>query len=679
MPFWWRRRKRYWLPYNRWQRKRRRRYRRKPRHRRRFRKTVFRKRRRRRRKVRRKRKTITVKQWQPDSIVKCKIKGVGTLILGSQGRQLVCYTNVKQTLTPPKAPCGGGFACEQFSLGYLYEEYKFGNNIWTKSNINKDLCRYLYCIFTFYRHPDTDFIISYDRQPPFNTDTLVYQSCHPKILLLSRHKRILLSKFSKPNGRLKKKIKVLPPKQMLTKWFFMENFSKFPLLLFRAAACNFNYPNIGCCFQNQILTFSYLNTTFYKIGNWAAHTGSETKPYIPYDRATDIYTWAKPYTGSNPTQSLEPETTGKPFGLQLFSKPRTYSASIDYSTGWFTKQLLSAVAISTENKWATRTAVNPINTCRYNPNVDDGKGNRVYLKSTLNPTWDEPTKDTVLIVKDLPLWLSLYGWLSYVILQKKVLNFFDSYVVVIKSKALFLSSQPLENELVIPLDPEFLQGKWPFDEPITHAEHTHWWPNVYHQLSILNLIVMTGPYVPKIDLSQTKNNTWELHYHYQFFFKWGGPESPDQPVTDPQQQPTYPVPDQMYATIQVRDPEKQKFESIIHPWDLRRGIIKSSALKRMSEHLSIDTTFEPDGYPHKKKKRTGPELTVPEEENQEVLSCLRSLCEENIFQETEEENLQQLIQQQHQQQQELKWNLLRIISELKEKQRELQLQTGLLH
>ncbi len=517
MPFWWRRRKRYWLPYNRWQRKRRRRYRRKPRHRRRFRKAVFRKRRRRRKKVRRKRKTITVKQWQPDSIVRCKIKGIGTLILGSQGRQLVCYTNVKQSLTPPKAPCGGGFACEQFSLGYLYEEYKFGNNIWTKSNINKDLCRYLYCIFTFYRHPDTDFIISYDRQPPFNTDTLVYQSCHPKILLLSRHKKILLSKFSKPNGKLKKRIKVLPPKQMLTKWFFMENFSKFPLLLFRAAACNFNYPNIGCCFQNQILTFSYLNVSFYKIGNWAAHTGSETTPYIPYERASDLYTWAKPYTGKNPSQQLEPETTGKPWGLQKFTKPNTYYASIDYSTGWFTKQLLSAVAISQDKTWASRTGINPINTCRYNPNVDDGKGNRVYLKSTLNPSWDEPTKDTVLIVKDLPLWLSLYGWLSYVILTKKVLNFFDSYVVVIKSKALFLSSQPLENELVVPLDPEFLQGKWPFDEPITHSEHTHWWPNVYHQLSILNLIVMTGPYVPKIDLSQTKNNTWELHYHYQFF------------------------------------------------------------------------------------------------------------------------------------------------------------------
>lgn len=679
MPFWWRRRKRYWLPYNQYRKRRaRRRYRRKPRYRRRTRKAVFRKRRRRRRKVRRKRKTITVKQWQPDSIVKCKIKGIGTLILGSQGRQLVCYTNVKKTLTPPKAPCGGGFACEQYSLGYLYEEYKMGNNIWTKSNIGKDLCRYLLVKFTFYRHPDTDFIISYDRQPPFNTDNLVYQSCHPKLLLLSRHKILLLSKFTKPNGKLKKRITIKPPKQMLTKWFFSEQFSKFPLLLLKAAACNFNYPNIGCCFQNQILTFFYLNTTFYKQGNWAYHS-ADTTPYRPYlHTSTYLYLWSKPYTGTEPEKKIEESEFSK-YGITKYFVPTTYPTSIDYKTGWFSKQVLSCVAISTDSTWASVTALKPTNTCRYNPNVDSGKGNLIYLKSTLNTTWDPPKTDTILIVKELPLWLGLYGWLSYVIMTKKVQDFFDAYVVVIKSPALFVSSQPLENDLVIPLDTEFTQGKWPFDEPITHNEHNHWWPNVYHQLSILNMIVMSGPYVPKIDLSQTKNNTWELHYNYQFLFKWGGPETPDQPVTDPQQQPTYPVPDTLYSTIQVRDPEKLKFETIIHPWDYRRGIVKSSTLKRMSEHLSIDSTFEPDGYPVKKKQRTGPEISHPQEEDQEVLSCLQELFKESTFQETQEENLLQLIQQQQQQQQELKWNLLRIISELKDKQRQLQLQTGLLH
>ncbi len=198
----------------------------------------------------------------------------------------------------------------------------------------------------------------------------------------------------------------------------MENFSKFPLLLFRAAACNFNYPNIGCCFQNQILTFTYLNTSFYKQGNWAAHTGTQTTPYLPYPQAAGIYTWQKPYDGKDPTAKLS-EAEKRKYGVEKFEKPTTYYASIDYNTGWFTKKLLSAVAISQEENWASKTGINPTNTCRYNPNVDDGKGNEVYLKSTLKTDWEKPKADTILLVKDLPLWLSLYGWLSYVILQKK--------------------------------------------------------------------------------------------------------------------------------------------------------------------------------------------------------------------------------------------------------------------
>ncbi len=67
-------------------------------------------------------------QWQPDSIRKCKIKGHGCLVLGGQGRQMYCYTNVKTQTVAPKTPSGGGFGYEVYSLNYLYSEYKFQNN-----------------------------------------------------------------------------------------------------------------------------------------------------------------------------------------------------------------------------------------------------------------------------------------------------------------------------------------------------------------------------------------------------------------------------------------------------------------------------------------------------------------------------------------------------------------------
>ena len=80
------------------------------------------------------------------------------MVLGAEGKQSICYTPVKTQYLPPKAPMGGGFGVEKYTLSYLYEEFIFHNNIWTKSNITKDLCRYLYCRFTFFRDPRTDFI-----------------------------------------------------------------------------------------------------------------------------------------------------------------------------------------------------------------------------------------------------------------------------------------------------------------------------------------------------------------------------------------------------------------------------------------------------------------------------------------------------------------------------------------
>ncbi len=46
-------------------------------------------------------------QWQPDSIRKCKIKGVGILILGAEGTQMDCFTVTKTDYVPPKIPWEG--------------------------------------------------------------------------------------------------------------------------------------------------------------------------------------------------------------------------------------------------------------------------------------------------------------------------------------------------------------------------------------------------------------------------------------------------------------------------------------------------------------------------------------------------------------------------------------------
>nr|UHM26770.1 MAG: ORF1 [Torque teno midi virus] len=674
MPFWWNRRnKPWWGRYRRrWRFQKYKTRRRRP-TRRRHRRTFKRRRRRRKRyKVRRKRKLITIKQWQPDKIINCKIKGYDTLVLGAEGKQLVCYTNVKQAWTPPKTPGGGGFGVQQYSLGYLYEQYLFRKNIWTKSNVALDLVRYIRVKFTFYRHPETDFIVQYERQPPFNIDEFTYPFTHPAQLMLARHKFFVLSTATKPLGRLTKKKIIKPPKQMLTKWFFQEDFVTAGLLLLRAAAANLRYSNLGCCNTNQIVTAFSINTSFFQQGNWAVGTGDKYKPYpaIP----TTLYYWPdKPPPSGKGTQRTE--YNNKYMFTQTIN---TYDQSVSYEQGYFTSRVLTAKFYSQDQQDDTGLAHLPLLSFRYNPALDSGKGNAIWLHSSLTTSYDKPSIDKTLILQGLPLWQMLWGWLSYVQYVKKATDFFTSHIIVLQSPAIKPAPTASPQTYYIPLSTDFVNGKPPYNEPLSTWWRAHWYPNIYDQLPVLNAIVESGPFVPKY--SQTKNSTWELKYTYNFFFKWGGPDITEPTVADPSQQQTYPVPDKQSEAVQVRDPSKQKYASILHSWDYRRGLIKESALKRMRDNLSIDSTFQPDEIPKKRKKTVGPCLTVPGEQDQEIQACLQALCEESTYQEIQEEiPLQQLIQQQHQKQQELKWNILRVIADLKEKQRQLQLQTGFIN
>ncbi len=283
-------------------------------------------------------------------------------------------------------------------------------------------------------------------------------------------------------------------------------------------------------------------------------------------------------------------------------------------------------------------------------------------------------------LEGLPLWQALFGFFDFVITKKKDPGYLESYMLVVKSPALHMVGGTSTRGYYPLIDKNFVDGKAPWLEYLDKNMKAKWWPKCRYQQMSVNDIVEAGPFVPK--LNNDRESTWELNYFYQFYFKWGGPQVADQPVSDPKQQDTYPVPDSGLQTIQISNPTKQKWETIFHPWDYRRGSIKEKALKRMYENLSIDTDFQPDsptGSPRKKKSRMQPLLTSHQKETQEIQTCLRSLFEEDTCQEIQEEtDLKQLILQQQQQQRDLKHNILKLITEMKTKQQMLQLQTGLL-
>nr|UHK07266.1 MAG: ORF1 [Torque teno midi virus] len=662
MPFWWKRRRRPW--FGRWRqrryrfrqtRKRRRRYPRRYKRRR-----TTRRRRRRRGKVRRKKPFIPLRQWQPDSINKCKIKGFGELVLGAEGTQFLCYTNQKYDWAAPLTPGGGGFGVERFTLQYLYDQHIFRNNIWTKTNQYKDLCRYLFVKFTFYAHPKIDFIINYNRQPPFNIDKTTYPSFHPLLMLLGPHKRILPSKQSRPNGKHKLTLTIKPPKQMISKWFFMKQFADYDLCQIAATACTLSYPRLGCCNENRIITIQYLNPEFFQDSTWAQMPTSG--PYVPYTNISRIIKYYSPTVpnGYTPNFWNTPET-----------EHQNYYDSISNDKGWFSKKILGATKVE------PNTHHLPLAYARYNPAEDNGKGNQIWLTSVVTGQYKRPTED-ILLFDNTPIWLAFFGWWNYV--QKlKDKSFMSLHMFVIKSPFIKPPVLTATRNYFPFVDANFVQGNNPNKSPLTYNDKKLWYPTCWHQVETINSFVECGPYIPK--LNQDRESTWELPYKYSFHFKWGGPQMFDQEVNNPKDKNTYPVPDTLQEGLQISNPSKQKTESILHEWDFRRGFVTNAALERMQKNILTDSDVQTDSEGEsKKRKRVTAELHNPEEKTKKIKTCLLSLCESSTSQEEAQtsEDLLKLINKQREQQHLLKQNLITLLTDLKYKQKLLQLQTGVL-
>ena len=573
--------------------------------------------------------------------------------------------------TRSKYPGGGGFASQTFSLKFLYDQWLLRNNIWTKTNQNKDLCRFLQVYFTFYRHQDVDFIICYDRQPPFNLDKTTNMNFHPYMLLQRKHKIVLPSYTTNPRGKSKKRRRIKPPKQMLSKWFFTEQFCNYDLVLLIAAAASLKYPRIGCCNENRTMTLYCLNTRMYTETNWAQSV-KHPQYYMPYSTiSTELYFWSGSTsnpTKYNPTKSIKTDSPGD---------LTWYYNSIHKDKGYFTSRILKAWNV-TVGPTGTTTKPLPLVLGRYNPSVDDGKGNVVFLQSIIGGHWAIPQKTDDWKIENVPLWLAFWGYWDF-LEQKYTKSIFTSHMFVVKSKYIETSQTELEQTYWAFLDPEWIDGKNAYGSPITYTETKLWYPTCESQIKTINAICCTGPYVPKLD-NQTKS-TWELAMHYSFHFKWGGPQVYNQPVDDPTKKGKYDVPDTIKEAVQVIDPSKNIAATMFHQWDYRHGCITSSAIKRMQSNLPTDSSLESDSdsEPAHKKRRVVPLLHDPQKKTEKIQKCLLSLCEESTCQEEEtEQNLVKLIQQQRKQQQQLKHNLLTLIKDIKAKQRLLQLQTGVL-
>ncbi len=546
-----------------------------------------RRRRRTRRKVRKKLQKITIKQWQPDSIVKCKIKGFDTLVAGAEGRQMFCYTNERSIYTQPKAPGGGGFGIKVYNLQYLFQEWLKKNNIWTKSNDYKDLVRFTGATFTFFRSPTTDFVIQYSRQPPFIVQKDTYMNCHPQALLLSKNHRVILSTKTKPNGKIKTKVKIRPTKQMITKWFFQDEFSTFDLLQIQAAAADFSYPQWGPNTQSTNLTFYALNTSFYHNTNWAsAHQGQQGyKPYTGYSDSSVSFEYP---TKQGTTATFNTDTS-------------TYDKSIGWEKGMFAKEVLNATKIKGTTGYVHER---PVTIARYNPEEDTGTGNIVWFTSLLADTGWDPPKDSDLVIKDVPLYFAIFGFWNTIIKLKGDKQYMKYGMFVVKSNAIKLVSATQQKFFPL-IDWSFIQGKMPYEEYLLDSDKTNWYPTAYKQQEILNAIVECGQFIPKY--ANLKSSSWQLNVKYTFYFKWGGPTSQInlQPILKIKK--NTPCPIQSFKQYKLLTHKSKPAKTCLEPGTTEGASLQAQLLKECQKTSNLIHLSNLMKQKHQKRKRESQE------------------------------------------------------------------------
>ncbi len=237
---------------------------------------------------------------------------------------------------------------------------------------------------------------------------------------------------------------------MTSKWFFQNHFATASLVQIQAVACDFNYSNIGNTWSSTNLSLYFLNTAYYIDSDW----GKTVNPgaYKPFPTiSTTQYYW---YKDRGQPKTFQPST-------------KDYLESVNYDTGFFCWKLLNAYSINndpTKPDAPQSQAHKPVGVARYNPQVDTGVGNEVWVVSSLTMHYDKPRNDNSLIFAGYPLWMIFHGYYNYILKVKKDETFLNSHFFVLRSPAIVKLSGTTEQDYYPIIDQSFLNGKMPYDE-----------------------------------------------------------------------------------------------------------------------------------------------------------------------------------------------------------------------
>nr|UGV35706.1 MAG: ORF1 [TTV-like mini virus] len=552
-----------------------------------------------RRKFYKKLPSIRLKQFQPQTIQKCKIIGKICLFQGSPKRCMFNYTQYMYSPVPEYEPGGGGYAVLTESLGSLWEDFEHLRNIWTKSNVGLPLVRYEGVTLYFYQSRNTDYVVEINKCLPMKDYKYTHADTTPNRMLLKKYTLKIPSRETRKKRKPYKKVRVRPPPQFQNKWYFQKDICDIPLIMVLATACDLTQPYGASNWESNNITMKCLNPQLIQNNNFSqfpATHGWFPKPNT-YWYKSDTNNPLGPqkndhlcYLGntkdyfSGKMQSVDELKTSK---VTDWGNP-FYHDNLDLQseTIWMTTQPPSGLNYEhwSNNHWVKLTE--PIFvTCRYNPEKDKGTNDMIYVKEVTAATGWEPPENPNLIFEGFPLFDITWGYIDWQEKVHDIQNILDNYIIILKSDVI---TPKLTH--YIPVSQTFIDGRSAYrgDEhlnhnPITDYDHFHWYPRVKNQLEILNTLAMTGPGCPR-----SQYNTYlQAQMGYIFHFRWGGcPKTLEKPF-DPCSQPDWIIPRNFYETIQMQNPGENP-ETILQKFDWRRDYVKQKAIDRIKEYTEID-------------------------------------------------------------------------------------------
>lgn len=620
------------------------------------------------------------------------------IICGTGHTQFNFITH-EEDIPPKGASFGGNFTNITITLAGLFEQYLLHRNRWSRSNFDLELTRYIGTTLKFYRHETVDYIATYSRTGPFEVNALSYMHTHPLLMLLNKHHIVVPSLRTKPKGKRSIKVHIKPPKLMINKWYFAKDMCSIGLFQIYATGLELSNPWVRSGTNSPVVGFYVLNNSIYNnaLSNIATDPQQQARKdcfnnkllpssntnkvwQLTYTKLMSrIYTQAqaistnnmqnKPYNWKNyrdfydKVQKKWLSVAEEGYNLVKDEYNEVYPITTTYPPTWTNRYYLShdygiySPYFITPTRYSTdwHTAWTYV---RYNPLADKGIGNRIFAQWCSESTSNYDPKKSKCMLQDMPLYMLTYGYLDYLIKCTGSKSAWTDMRVAIRCP---YTDPPLtgndDSVSFIPLSETFMNGDMPWTSPSIPVKlWFKWYPMVMHQKGCLETIVSCGPFMPRDQEAQS----WDITVGYKAIFKWGGSPLPPQPIDDPCQKPTHeiPDPDKHPPRLQISDPKLLGPETVFHSWDIRRGLLSTKSLKRVSEYEPPNDYFSAGVGSKRPRLETQfhGSLQTQEEESYNLLRALQkeqetSSSEEEQVPQEESQQKEKLLKQLHVQRQ----------------------------